>query len=274
MDLEQRYRVAEKDRDLAAFARRDVQHRLTLALVSGGALLLATFGLLGWQVFRRRVRADRDAGIIAERELGLKALVESTDAERKRIAAELHDGVGQLLTGLRMRIEASSSGATDWNELKVLAADAGNEVRGIAHRMMPRALGELGLAPAIGDMLDKTLKLPGMRHAYEHFGMEARLQPELETGVYRIAQELTANAAKHSHAHLVNVQLMRNKGWLILIIEDDGVGFDPQSSSAGIGLQGLRDRARVLHGTLEITSAPGAGTVATLRIPTTNGFPR
>ncbi|HRD51194.1 MAG TPA: ATP-binding protein, partial [Flavobacteriales bacterium] len=152
--------------------------------------------------------------------------------------------------------------------------DAGNEVRGIAHRMMPRALGELGLAPAIGDMLDKTLKRPGLRHTYEHFGMEDRLLPDLETGVYRIAQELVTNAAKHAQAQLVNVQLMRNKGWLILIVEDNGIGFDAQASSAGIGLQGLRDRARLLRGTLEIASIPGSGTVATLRIPILNGVTR
>jgi signal transduction histidine kinase len=113
-----------------------------------------------------------------------------------------------------------------------------------------------------------------MRHAYEHFGLESRLPPELETGVYRIAQELVTNAAKHARARLVNVQLMRNKGWLILIVEDDGAGFDERISGTGIGLQGLRDRARVMRGTLEIDSRPGSGTVATLRVPIPNGMHR
>ncbi|MBK8225660.1 MAG: sensor histidine kinase [Flavobacteriales bacterium] len=279
-DMQVRYETERTEKELAEERQRGleqenriVRQRLLIAISAGSALLV----LLGaWFVVSRqraRLKAERDAAIIAERDQGLKALVESTDAERKRIASELHDGVGQLLTGLRMRMEAGASGAPDWDELKTLAVDASNEVRGIAHRMMPRALGELGLAPAIGDMLEKTLKLPGMRHAYEHFGLEGRLPPELETGVYRIAQELVTNAAKHAKAQLVNVQLMRNKGWLILIVEDDGVGFDAQGRSAGIGLQGLRDRARVLRGTLAIASTPGAGTVVTLRIPLTNGHP-
>lgn len=280
-DMQVRYETERTEKELAEERQRGleqenriVRQRLLIALSAGSALLVL---LVAWLVASRqraRLKAERDAAIIAEREHGLKALVESTDAERKRIASELHDGVGQLLTGLRMRMEAASSAAPDWNELKVLAADAGNEVRGIAHRMMPRALGELGLAPAIGDMLEKTLKLPGMRHAYEHFGLEGRLPPELETGVYRIAQELVANAARHARARLVNVQLMRNKGWLILIVEDDGVGFDERISGTGIGLQGLRDRARVMRGNLEIDSRPGSGTVATLRVPIPNGMHR
>jgi len=280
-DMQVRYETERTEKELAEERQhglerenRIVRQRLLIALSAGSALLVL---LVAWLVVSRqraRLKAERDAAIIAERERGLKALVDSTDAERKRIASELHDGVGQLLTGLRLRIEAAAAGAPDWDELKVLATDAGGEVRGIAHRMMPRALGELGLAPAIGDMLEKTLKRPGLRHAYEHFGMEDRLQPDMEVGVYRIAQELATNAAKHANAQLVNVQLMRNKGWLILIVEDDGAGFDVHASSAGIGLQGLRDRARLLRGTLDIASAPGSGTVATLRIPINNGTPR
>lgn len=280
-DMQVRYETERTEKELAEErqrglerANRIVRQRLLIAISAGSALLVL---LVAWFVVSRqraRLKAERDAAIIAERERGLKALVDSTDAERQRIASELHDGVGQLLTGLRLRIEAAAAGTPDWDELKVLATDAGGEVRGIAHRMMPRALGELGLAPAIGDMLEKTLKRPGLRHAYEHFGMEDRLQPDMEIGVYRIAQELATNAAKHANAHLVNVQLMRNKGWLILIIEDDGAGFDVHASIAGIGLQGLRDRARLLRGTLEIVSASGSGTLATLRIPINNGSPQ
>lgn len=153
----------------------------------------------------------------------------------------------------------------------MLADDASREVRGIAHRMMPRALGDLGLAPAIADMLERSLKLPGMRFSFEHFGLDARLPASAETGVYRIAQELVSNIIKHAQARHVNVQLMRNKGHIVLIVEDDGVGFDTQAPGAGIGLEGLRDRARVLHGSLGIVSSPGSGTVATLRAPLGNG---
>ena len=209
--------------------------------------------------------------MIAEREQGLKALVESTDAERKRIASELHDGVGQLLTGLKYRVEAAVKDRPELKDVLTLADDASREVRGIAHRMMPRALGDLGLAPALAYMLDKSLKLPGMHHNFEHFGLEQRLPHHMETGVYRIAQELLNNTIKHAQAQNVQVQLLRNKGHLVLIMEDDGVGIDPARATNGMGLRGLRDRARVLHGTLDIEPGVDRGTIATLRVPLTNG---
>ncbi|HRD51193.1 MAG TPA: tetratricopeptide repeat protein, partial [Flavobacteriales bacterium] len=125
-DMQVRYETERTEKELAEERRlglelenRIVRQRLLIAVASGGALLV----LLGaWLVVSRqraRLKAERDAAIIAERERGLQSLVESTDAERKRIASELHDGVGQLLTGLRMRIDAAAAGAPDWNELKV-----------------------------------------------------------------------------------------------------------------------------------------------------------
>lgn len=280
-DMQVRYETERTERELAEERQRGlerenriVRQRFLIALTAGGALMV----LLGaWLVVSRqrgRLKAERDAAIIAEREQGLRAMVESTDTERKRIAHELHDGVGQLLTGLRMRVETASRQQPALADLLTLADEASREVRGIAHRMMPRALGELGLAPALADMLEKSLKLPGLRVTFEHFGLEGRLPAPVETGVYRIAQELVSNIIKHARASQVNVQLMRNKGHLILIVEDDGIGFDPGSARAGMGLAGLRDRARVLHGTIDINSTPGSGTVVTLRVPLSIGNSR
>lgn len=280
-DMQVRYETERTEKELAEERQRGleqenriVRQRLWIAVSVGAALLAALAAWLLTARQRARLKSERDAAVIAEREQGLKAMVESTDAERERIARELHDGVGQLLTGLRMRVEAASRQQPALADLLTVADDASREVRGIAHRMMPRALGELGLAPAIADMLEKSLKLPGMRFTFEHFGLDGRLPVPVETGAYRIAQELVSNIIKHAQAHQVNVQLMRNKGHLILIVEDDGIGFDQGGVRAGMGLSGLRDRARVLHGTFGISSTPGAGTVATLRVPLSNGNSR
>jgi signal transduction histidine kinase len=132
---------------------------------------------------------------------------------------------------------------------------------------MPRALEDLGLAPALHDMLQKALARPGMHHSFEHFGLEQRLAPEMEVGVYRIAQELVGNIIKHASAREVHVQLLRNKGHLVLIVEDDGKGMDLTLRSNGLGMRSITDRARMLRGTVEFESSPGQGTVATLRIP-------
>jgi two-component system, NarL family, sensor kinase len=262
--------LAERQRTLEQQARLDRQ-RLLIGVVLASAMLA---GLLAWSLIARqraRARAERDAAVIAEREQGLRNVVERADAERAHIAAELHDGVGQSLTGLKFRLEAMARENPELKDMLALADEAGGEVRGIAHRMMPRALGDLGLVPALADMLERSLKRPGMRYGFEHYGLEERLAPQVETGVYRIAQELVSNIIKHAGATQVQVQLLRNKGHLVLIVEDNGRGIDPASAGSGLGARGMQDRARVLHGTLEI--APGAerGTVATLRVPLSNG---
>ena len=100
---------------------------------------------------------------------------------------------------------------------------------------------------------------------------DARLPPDVEVGVYRIAQELLTNVLKHAQARNVQVQLLRNKGHLVLIIEDEGVGFDQGRASNGMGMRNLHDRARVLRGTLDIVPGVDRGTIATLRVPLNNG---
>lgn len=280
-DMQVKYETERTEKELALSREQNLEQqaridrqRLVISLIVAAVVLLAllTWVFIAWQ--KDRSRAERDAAVITERELGLKALVENTDAERKRIASELHDGVGQLLTGLKYRVEAAASNDPAMKDLVSLADDAGREVRGIAHRMMPRALGELGLAPAINDMLSRSLALPGVHSTFEHFGLDERLPVSVETGVYRIAQELVNNVIKHAQARTVQVQLLRNKGHLVLMVEDDGVGIDPARARNGFGVRGLHDRARVLHGTLEIVPGPDKGTIATLRVPLTNSEPK
>jgi len=292
-EMEARYETEKKEHEIqrqradlgaqnlriAELGKRAERRRFWLAVALGGIGLVIVSSVLLMQVQRRRARAANDASLIAERERGLKAVLANTDAERKRIASELHDGVGQQLTGLKFRLEDIASRvaaklpeqAVNVKEILSIADDASRDVRTIAHSMMPRALGDLGLAPALNDMLQKSLTRPGMHHSFEHFGVEARLPPDVEVGVYRIAQELVGNIIKHADARNVSVQLLKNKGHLVLIVEDDGRGIDPARRSSGMGMISINDRARSLHGTVDIASDKGSGTVATLRIPITNG---
>lgn len=242
------------------------QQRLRIIALGGGLVVLVCLAFLLVRVQRLRHKAQLSAEVIAEREQGLKAIVQRTDAERERIAAELHDGVGQLLTGLKYRMEALSMSDPALRGVLQLAEEAGREVRDIAHRMMPRALSEVGLVPALVDMLNKAFALPGMTHTFEDHGVEQRFSAEVETGVYRIAQELVNNILKHARAKHVDVQLLRNNGALILLVEDDGIGIDPSHVHSGLGMRNLQDRARILQGTIEIASSSPHGTTATLRI--------
>ncbi len=273
-DMEVKYETERTENDLLAEKARTEtqqrelsQQRLRMFVLAGSALLLVLIAALVLVVVRERHKSQLDKRMIAEREQGLRAMVESTDAERKRIAAELHDGVGQLLTGLKFRMEALAVRHPEVGGLLPLADDAGKEVRGIAHRMMPRALEELGLVPALTDMLNSALTLPGLHHTFDHFGMEGRWSAELERGVYRIAQELVNNVIKHASATNVSVQLLASKGSIVLSVEDDGIGIDPAAAAGGFGMRSLHDRARMLHGTFHVEAISPKGTRATLRVP-------
>jgi signal transduction histidine kinase len=265
---ERKEREIQRQRaDLAALNARSERRKFWLALLGGVAGAVVLVSLLLLQVQRRRARETRDAAVIAERERGLRHLVESTETERQRIAAELHDGVGQQISGLRFRLEDAASRDASLSDLLAIADDASKEVRGLAHQMMPRALASQGVVPAIEDMLQKTLSRPDMRYSFEPYGLGERLPQPIETGAYRIAQELVNNVIKHAAASEVHVQLLRNKGYLVLMVEDNGRGISSGPRGSGFGMQGMYDRARLLHGTLTFEAGPERGTIATLRVP-------
>ncbi len=269
LDLEQRYKVAEKDREIAELATQAARRRLMVWLSLGALVLVVALGLLAHQVKQRRSRAERDAAIIAERDAGLKAVFEATESERRRLAAELHDGVGQQLGGLKHRLEhikATNGEAHALDEVIHIVDDTSREVRDLAHQMMPKTLSRLGLAPALEEMLRRSFQGTGVNHAYDHFGVTDGLRPELATGLYRMAQELVGNILKHAQATQVDVQLMRNKDQLVLLVQDNGSGYDHQRVP-GIGLRNIADRARALGGTFTISGTPGQGTEARIRVP-------
>ncbi|MBL0045509.1 MAG: sensor histidine kinase [Flavobacteriales bacterium] len=269
--LEERAHVEQQSREIA-------QQRLRILALGGGSLLLILLGGLVILIVRSRHKAQLNEQVIAERDRGLKAVIDSTEAERRRLAGELHDGVGQQLAGLRFQLEDVATRISDRAPdersrvagLMSVLDDAGRDVRGIAHNLRPRALDDLGLAPALGDMLHKALDRPGFTLNYEHFGLEARLPQHVEVGVYRIAQELVNNIIKHADSRSVNVQLLKNKGHLVLMVEDDGKGMGDRTHD-GIGLLSMNDRARAMHGHIDFSNAPVNGTIVTLRLPLTNG---
>jgi signal transduction histidine kinase len=273
VELEQRYRVAEKDRTIAELEAAAARRRLLLWLGAALLVLLAVSGALGHQLRQRRLRAERDAAVIAEREAGLKAVFEATERERRRLAAELHDGIGQQLGGLKHRLEHlkhrlphnGATGALD--EVLRIVDDTSHEVRALAHQMMPKALSRLGLVPAMQEMLERAFNGGGVELTFGHHGVSDDIRPELAVGLYRIAQELVTNILKHAGAMHVDVQLLRNAGHLVLVVQDDGRGLGNAPPGSGIGLRNIADRARALGGDFRVETAGENGTVATVRVP-------
>lgn len=266
LELEKRFVVAEKDRAIAELGVQAAQRQLYIWLSLGALVLVTAMGLLLHQTKQRRLRAERDAAIIAEREAGLKAVFHATEQERSRLARELHDGIGQQLGGLKHRLEALQDAAPLADVIGIVD-DTSREVRSLAHQMMPRVLVRLGLAPAMEEMVQRTFHGSPVQATFEHFGMDAPLPQQTATGLYRIAQELVGNVLKHARATTVDIQLFRNKQHVVLMVQDNGVGFDPALREGGMGLMNITDRSRTLGGTFDMQSSAGGGTLATVRIP-------
>jgi signal transduction histidine kinase len=271
--LEKRYQLAEKEKANSELREKTARQILTIYIIAFILILSVAGTLLYLQILRRKQKAEKDAAIIKEREAGLKAIIDATEDERKRIARELHDGIGQQLSGLKLawnKLQRDIKDEEEKNKVEKLAGildEACSDVREISHRMMPRALGEMGLVAAISDMLAKSLGSGEITYRFEHFKADGRFPEHVELGLYRICQELINNIIKHSGATEVSVQLFQAKSQLVLIVEDNGKGFDASNNANGIGLLNIKSRLNTVNGEVNYEPSPESGTVATIRIP-------
>lgn len=214
-----------------------------------------------------------------EREI-MSRLVEAQEAERHRIARDLHDHLGQQLTALRLKLESVRSRfaendiiAREMDDIQRYASRIDMDINYLAWELRPTELDQLGLENALGSFVREWSITYGIAAEFHSAnGNSHRMRPDLETNLYRIVQEGLNNILKHASASSVNVLLERRAGQIALIIEDNGVGFDPEadrngSGRSGLGLVGMRERAALLGGTLDIESRAGDGTTVFVRIP-------
>jgi signal transduction histidine kinase len=194
--------------------------------------------------------------------------------ERRRIAGELHDGVGQVLTALALTLDAAKSepdavvARQRVAAARTLADTALAGTRDLSHRIQPSRLEERGLVAAVRDLASQS-GFPIVVHADRAAGDPQLLGATATVEVYRIIQEALANAAHHSGAAQAHVSVTRENERLTVVVADEGRGFDPaEVPESGIGLAGMLERSRLLGGQLSIESAPHAGTRVTVSIPT------
>lgn len=240
-----------------------------------GIFSLVLLGAMSFFQYKTQQKRKLSEALVEEQQKGLKAVIHATEEERKRIAKDLHDGVGQQLSGLRLFFSTIKNDLEkkepelkeELNNFEEVLDNTCTEVRSISHQMMPKTLMEKGLIEAIEDMLTKSLGLSKIDYNFEHFGIKARFEERLEISIYRICQELISNVIKHSKAEHVSIQLIKNKKHLVLLVEDDGRGFVKNKSNDGIGKLNMSSRINTLNGSFSYDSEPGKGTVATIRIP-------
>ena len=214
----------------------------------------------------------------ATRKTLLEALVRAEEDERSRLAMRLHDDAGQNMTSLLIRLKAlekrtnSIELGQEVAELCTHFSETITKIQGIAYELRSVVLEELGIEAAIRNLVKEMLEVSGITVACEFDTSIKRIPFEFETCLYRIAQESMTNIVRHSNATEVKVKFTQKDMKLFLAIEDNGMGFDMSSRSeeigyAHIGLRGMRERAQLLGGSLDINSEPDEGTSIRVTLP-------
>lgn len=201
-----------------------------------------------------------------------KAVWRVQEEERRNIALELHDGLGQVLTALINDLEhgMSENGRTDGNTPVKLAKTALSEVRRMSRALRPSVLDDLGLVAALRWLARTTSESSGLEVSLDLADEELAIDRQVETLVFRIVQEALTNVVKHARATRARIVIGMNDGVLEASVSDNGCGFDAEphvrGSENGFGVRGMRDRAELFGGQLDVSSAAGEGTLVLLRL--------
>lgn len=201
--------------------------------------------------------------------------IEAQEAERRRVARELHDGVNQAIASVKFRIQTAEDqlARSDerWRETlgksKQMLDAVLEQVRRLSRNLRPGELDDFGLVPAVRSLCEDFQARTGLELELDCKGFEQRLPPELEVTLYRVLQEALMNVERHSQASRVTISLLRKDGRVQLEIADDGRGLDTASTQFGLGLLHINERTSLLNGTCEFYSAPGQGLRIVIDLP-------
>ncbi len=278
-DLETKYQTAKKEQeiahqklDIAAKESAIKSQRMQIFGLISSLFILSLFAFIFYNQYRNKQKQKMQKALFEEKSKGFEAVINATEEERSRISKDLHDGIGQQLSALKMSLNNVSQQITDETQRKNLQviseqfSSSADEVRQISHQMMPRKLLENGLVEAIEDLLSSSFQFSKITYHFEHHKVSNRFNQRIEISLYRVLQELVNNIIKHADATEVAVQLIRNKDALLLFAEDNGKGM-PESSSKGHGLLNIRSRLDMVKGSVNFEPSPNSGTSVSIKIP-------
>ncbi len=274
--LNAKYQMDKKEQQLQL---QDAEITKKNYLLWGLGISIALLVLSGGQFYRRyRLKQDirLQSAIIKQQDLATRAIINAEENERKRIAADLHDGVGQMMSAAKMNLSSFEHDISFKGEKQKqafekalnLVDESCKEIRSVSHQMMPNALLKNGLASAVKEFIDKIddriIKIN--LHAE---GLNERLDSNIETVLYRVIQECVNNVIKHSGANTLDISLIKDVDGIAATIEDNGKGFDTtdQQKFEGIGLKNIISRVAFLKGELDFDSNPGKGTLVAIHVP-------
>lgn len=273
-ELQTKYETKEKEQQIVSQAellleqRRRISLQLVIFIISVVFIVLVAGLLINRNKLKQAAKLEKT--IADEQKIRFRAVIEAQEQERKRIAQELHDGLGQLLSTARLNVsgledevdKADPDSARMFKNSLDLIDESVQEVRNISHNMMPSALIRLGLVPALREQINKINQAGGVQVSLNTDGLDGRLNEGLEISLYRIVQEVLNNTLKHADARLITVTLRKLAGEVQLSITDDGKGMDKEviKHSSGIGWKNIYSRVEMMNGTMAVESTPGKGT--------------
>lgn len=274
--MEAEYQTEKKEIKIAALEKQR-QLYIWLGIAGASILLIAlAFAFIRYRlaVSRRKLAEKETQRLEQEKQLvAVQATLDGEAAERTRLAKDLHDGLGGMLSAVKMNLPQVKGNAlleavdvTRFQTALGMLDDSIQELRRVAHHMMPESLLRYGLKVSLADF---CAAIPTAE--FHYFGNEARLPDKMEIMVYRCIHELVNNALKHAEASHINVQLVQEPGRISFTVQDDGKGYDPNSVSEGMGLRNIRQRVDAFQGKLDIFSSDGGTEVHVELEPVKNG---
>ncbi|WP_340201083.1 ATP-binding protein [Ascidiimonas sp. W6] len=249
------------------------------------ALLLAIIGTLAYTnqqrkrkiaVQQQELEQEKVSQLLKDQELqSIDAMISGQEKERQRLANDLHDNLGSLLATLKLHFENYKGQVENTQQEKILnntdtlLDEAYQKVRSMAHTRNTGVIAKYGLLPAIENFAAKVSASQKLQIAVSHNKFNDRLENAVEIGIFRMVQELITNVIKHAQATEVQLQLARHDAYINILIEDNGVGFNPSNlpKKEGMGLSSIKRRVEVIGGNFHIDSQPGHGTTVSIDIP-------
>lgn len=254
-----------------------ISKRNTLLGITIGTLAITLLlGFLLYKSIKLKQEGRLQAEVILQQDLATKSILNAEENERKRISGELHDGLGQMFSAVKLNLSALAGDLKFKNDQSRemfdktlnLIDESCSEVRLISHQMAPNVLLKSGLATAVRDFINK-IDARKLKINLETFGLQERLSQDVETVLYRVIQETVNNVIKHSGANVLDIQLTKDQEGINVMIEDNGKGFDINAMEKfeGIGLKNISSRVAYLKGTVDFSSKVGEGTLVAIYIP-------
>ncbi|MBZ4188849.1 tetratricopeptide repeat-containing sensor histidine kinase [Niabella beijingensis] len=289
-EMEARYKTAESEKQVASLKAANAQAALNASktrlfnIVLGGACLLllafATFYYFYYKSNKRLLEQEavnhrqQLKELAQQQQLSItRSILEGEERERERLARDLHDGLGGLLSGVKINFSSWAKNnlpaATDgpFNKIMGQLDHSVGELRRVARNLMPQSLIEFGLVTALKDLCGFYMK-EGLEIDFQPIDIHPGIDRLKQVHIYRIIQELLSNTVKHATASHILLQCSQNDGIFFITMEDNGIGFNPKNLSGkkGSGIKNIKNRVDYLDGQLDIRSEPGSGTTVNIEL--------